>query len=65
MQYALKKLEMRTNVLNIKGRPVLYCSIRLCVCVSAVKQEEIVLTPALDDDDYDDYYYINIAFAAF
>jgi hypothetical protein len=30
-----------------------------------VKQEEIVLTPALDDDDYDDYYYINIAFAAF
>jgi hypothetical protein len=32
------------------------------VCVSAVKQEEIVLTPALDDDDDD---FINIAFAAF
>lgn len=42
------------NVLNIKERPVLYCSIRLCVCVSAVKQEETVLPPALDGDDDDD-----------
>jgi len=46
----------------------LYCSIRLCVCVGAVTQEEIVLTPALDDDDDDDDdddVDINIAFATF